>query len=477
MDLQALVLAAGKSTRFHTQQTKLSFPLCGKSMILYPLGLLQQLDIPTTVVIGHQKEAVQQIIQSAGLQAAFCEQKEQKGTGHAVITALPLLSAAHLLVMNGDVPLINQRMIKELIIKHLQSNAAVTFVAAHNADPSLTGYGRVVKTEQSIKIVEPKEFEGDAQTDCCVNAGIYLIRRTSLLQHLPTLIAQAHKRNGEIYLTDLIAAASAVGETVEMSMASFDLIRGVNTMKELWAAEQIKRAELITHWMERGVRFTAAQTVQIDVDVEIGTGTTVGMGAVLLGTTKIGQNCTIEPYAVISNSTLSDGAIVRPHCVISDSHLQQGSIVGPFAHIRGASVIAYQAVIGNFVEVNASTIGAQSKAKHLSYLGNAQVGEQVNIGAGTITCNYDGQYKHTTAIEDGAFIGSNTSIIAPVTIGKHAITAAGSVITEDVPSDALAIARSRQINKPDYAEYLREKRSTKSAKPLENSTITGPSIS
>jgi bifunctional UDP-N-acetylglucosamine pyrophosphorylase/glucosamine-1-phosphate N-acetyltransferase len=455
--LQAIVLAAGKSSRFRTTATKLSFALCGQEMILYPLKLLQSLAMPITLVVGHQKEVLYDIIQRAQLDSvSFVEQPHMRGTGNALECSRHHWAADHILVMNGDMPLIHEQIIKNLIEQHITRNAAITFITAYNIDPSLEGYGRVVKENNKItSIIEARDFKGDYTTHCLVNAGIYLFKRSFLqatIEHLPV-----NPTTGEIYITDLIALANKQEALVATVTVPFDTIRGVNTLKELWTAEHIKRSELIGYWMDHGVRFAAAQNTYIDVDITIGSGTFIGAGAHILKGSRIGRDCHIDTFSTIANSIIHDNVIIHSHSIIRDAEVHSHAQVGPFAHLRNHTVINQKAVVGNFVEITKSSLGAQSKAKHLSYLGNAQIGSGVNIGAGTITCNYDGFTKHTTVIEDNVHIGSNNALVAPIVIGKESITGAGSVITKDVPEGALALARAHQINKEGYAQHLRKR--------------------
>lgn len=454
--LQAVILAAGRSSRFQTGSTKLSFTLCGQEMIVYAAKIFHQLSIPTTLVVGYHQEVIREIIARHELpRITFVEQKEQKGTGHALLCTQSTWHADHIIIMNGDMPLVTQNIIGELIAKHLQDNAAMSFVTAYNGDPSLTGYGKVIKENGSIKIVEARECTHDESSQPCVNAGIYVIKKSFLEKAITELTP--HTDSGELYITDLVEIAQKHGLTVSTTTAPFDDIRGINTLKELWMAEHIKRCEIISGWMSKGVRFSAAQNVHIDLDVSIGSGSFIGAGVMLLKGTRIGKNCHIDAFSFLDNALIHDKVRVLPHTVVSNAELSEGAQVGPFAHIHHGSHIGKNAIIGNFVEVTKSSIGADSKAKHLSYLGMTNVGSHVNIGAGTITCNYNGFTKHPTTIEDHAQIGSNNCLIAPVTIGKNSMTAAGSVITEDVPENALGIARARQENKESYVEKLQQR--------------------
>lgn len=453
-NIQAIILAAGKSTRFNTGKSKLVEKICGQEMILYPTKLLEQLHIPAIIVVGFQKEAVIDTIQKNHQQTVFefVTQETQNGTGHAVQITQKLWSATHILIINGDVPLVTPHIIQELYETHQRTHAAISFVTAHCPDTSL-GYGRVVEQNGKKQIIEAKDFSLDPEEYCCINAGIYLVRRDFLETFIHTL--DTHNAKKELYLTDLVARASEQGLTVNTITAAFDTIRGINNFKELWAAEQVKRAEIISNWMHNGVRFALAQTTHVDLDVSIGSNTTIGTGVQLYAGTRIGKDCIIGDYAIIARSSINDKVTVHPFTVISDSQVETGAQVGPFAHIRNHSTIGSNSVIGNFVETKKTSIGNHTKAKHLSYLGDAKIGDNVNIGAGTITCNHNGVKKNTTIIHDGAYIGTNNSLVAPVIIGKDAYTAAGSTITEHVPAEALAIGRSRQVNKEGYAKKLR----------------------
>ncbi len=452
--IQAVVLAAGKSNRFNTGKTKLIEKICGKEMIVYPLSVLAQMDIATTIVVGFQKEQVLDAITEKNIAVSCIEQEEQLGTGHAIICTRNEWYKDHILIMNGDMPLITQDIIESLYEEHIKTDATISFVIAHHAEP-YHSYGRVINDESGIRIIEAKEVASlKLQEECCINAGLYIVKRSFLESHIKDI--EQSEKTKEFYITDLINIASQAREKVSTVSAPFDRIRGINNLQELWAAEQIKRSELIKYWMEQGVRFAAAQTVHIDLDATIGAGSFIGCSVHIMQGAKIGNNCTIDSFSIIEDSIIEDNVHVLSHSLIIKSTLQSNTQVGPFAHVNQSTVSA-EAIIGNFVEVNRTTIGQKTKAKHLAYLGDATVGERVNIGAGTITCNHNSVKKNKTHIHDNAYIGSNSSLIAPVVVGEGAFTAAGSVITKDVPANALAIARSRQENKLEYAHIVRAK--------------------
>lgn len=457
-NLQAIILAAGKSTRFKTGKSKLLEKICGQEIVLFGVKLLETLHIPTTVVVGFQKEDIINIVQEHSSNVTFVTQDEQNGTGHAVRCTQSRWSADNILIINADVPLVTQDIIQQLYETHQNTHAAVSFITAHNTDSS-EGYGRVVTKDGIISIVESRDFTGNPNEDCCINAGIYMIRREFLERHISHL--EKHENKQEFYLTDLVHIASTNKLPVNMVPAPFDRIRGVNTLKELWAVEQVQRSDLINHWMLNGVRFSVAQNVHIDLNVFVGAGTVIGSGVHLKNNTHVGGNCHIGDFSIIDNSVIAEYAHIHSHSVITDSKIESHAEVGPFAHVREHAILGSGSTIGNFVEIKKSVIGKKTKAKHLSYLGDAHIGENVNIGAGTITCNHNGSKKSVTTIHDDAYIGSNNSLVAPVTIGKSAYTAAGSTITENVPSQALGIGRARQVNKEGYAQKIRDKHAKK----------------
>ncbi len=455
MKLQAIILAAGKSTRFNSDTSKLLTPLCGQELILYPVALFAELKIPITIVIGYQKDAIIELINKKYTAIEYAEQQEHKGTGHAVLSAKNFFHAENILVMNGDMPLVNTAIIDELVQEHTQRKAAVTFVTADNADPSLSGYGRVIKEDNKIEIIEDRHFTGDKTTQYCINAGIYIFKRDFLEKSLDQL--QENKQSRELYITDIIKLANITNNTITTVDVPFDKVRGINTLKELWIAEQIKRAELIEYWMQQGVYFPMAHTVHLDLDVTIGRGTRIGAGVQLLNGTSVGSLCSVEPYCILKNASLNDNVTLYAHSIVTNAEIHAYSQVGPFAHVHSATTIKQSAQIGNFVEISRTTIGQESKAKHLTFLGDATIGSKVNIGAGTITCNYNGVSKHKTVIGDETHIGSNNSLVAPLHIGSAVITGAGSTINHNVPDNALAIARAMQVTKENYAAQLKER--------------------
>ena len=472
--IQAIVLAAGKSTRFNTDRIKLLEKLCGQEIILYVSQLLQRLKISTTFVVGHQAEQLTALIQRKHPTAMFSLQAEQRGTGHALAASRASWQAEHIMVINADMPLITDTILNELIETHFTHDATISLVTSHTENPTLSGYGRVIRENNKIRIIEARDFKGNPADECCINAGIYIFKRSFLQESIDSL--SSSNASGEFYLTDLMQIASEKSKLVNVIQAAFDHVRGVNTLKELWSAEQIKRSELISDLMQKGVRFHAAQAVHVDVNVSIGRGSVISYGAHIINGTVIGTNCIIEPFSIIDNSTLSNNVTIFSHSVVRDSFVESNVQIGPFAHIRQQSSIKEESTIGNFVELKSTTLGVASKAKHLAYLGDSQIGKKVNIGAGTITCNHNGVTKHKTIIDDNAYIGSNSTLVAPIKIGDGAYTAAGSVITEHVPANALAIGRAYQVNKEGYAAKLR-KRYEMEAEALKNSLSANEPLS
>jgi bifunctional UDP-N-acetylglucosamine pyrophosphorylase / glucosamine-1-phosphate N-acetyltransferase len=457
-NVQAVIMAAGRSTRFKRKECKLLSKICGQPMVIFPIKLLRALKIPSIAVLGYQAEEVKNTILSVTPDVEFAIQKEPLGTGDAVISARHLFKKDHILIMNGDVPLLSKELLTDLISQHSASQADLSFVSTDVINP--TGYGRVVENEGKFLIREEKNCSEKEKDISKINAGIYLVKRPVLETFLKSMTK--NPLSGEFYLTDIVAFASKNDFIVKSIFSPFDQVRGVNTLQELWAVEQITRSALIKKFMANGVRFELAQSTHLDLNVEIGSDSFIGTGAHILGTTKIGEGCFISAFTIIENSIIGDCTTIHSHSVIQDSNIGKDAHIGPFARLRSNVTIGDNSRIGNFVEVKGSLVGNKTKIKHLAYIGDTTVGNEVNVGAGTIICNYDGYKKNKTIIEDNVFVGSNNTIIAPVKIGKGAYLAAGSTINKDVPSHALAIARSRQENKENYVEKLKAKRNNSS---------------
>ena len=455
-DIQAVLLAGGMARRFNSGRTKFSEKLCGKELILYPLSLLKSLNISTSIVVGFQADTIKKTVEkNYPNKFSYIEQPIQDGTAHAVQLSKPAWDQQHILIMKADIPLLKKELLENLYKKHTETNAALSFAYAHNNDSSGSFYDKLIKSNDGFCIKTSAELAEETEEDyCCVDGGIYLVSKPFLELYINQI--ERKKQTNEYHLSDLVAIAHQTNQRVSSVSVPFDQIRGISTFQELWAAEQIKRGELIKYWMDKGVRFSAAQTVHMDLDITIGSGSFIGCSAHLIEGTIVGKNCTIGPFSILKNTQIGDNVRIEPYSILHNTKVGNECIIGPFAHLQEETIIGNNCQIGNFVEVKRSTVGDQTKAKHLAYVGDAQIGSHVNIGAGSITCNYDGKEKHTTTINDNAFIGTNNSLVAPVTIGKGAFTAAGSVITNDVPQEALAIARAKQINKEGYARKFTE---------------------
>jgi len=455
LNTRAVVLAAGKSTRFKTKKSKLLFNICGQSMIAYPLKALEALEIPITLILGYQAEEVTKEVEHTGIaDVTTVIQEQQLGTGHAVACSQSTWDKEDILILYGDMPLLTKELIHQLITEHKARNTTISFCTAYVIDPH--GYGRVLEHEGKFEIIEEKDCTtSDQRSINRINAGVYVMKKAFLDEYITKLGKSSV--TGEVYLPELIKiACNTPGLSVHAISVPYDNVRGVNTLQELWGVEQIKRSEFIKYWMGRGVRFELAQSIHIDINVQIGAGSFIGTGVHLLGSTIIGEECFVGAFTIIEDTIIGDGSNIHSHSVVQHSTIGTNVHVGPFARLRQNVALGNDVTIGNFVEIKNSSFGDQSQTKHLSYIGDAHVGSQVNIGAGTITCNYDGVNKNPTIIEDNVFIGSNNTLIAPITIEKGSYTAAGSTITDDVPADTLAIARSKQINKVGYAKKMHE---------------------
>ena len=452
-----MILAAGKGTRMKSAVPKVLHEAAGFSLLEYVLRAADPLAPSTTVVVvGYFAERVKDAF-GKRLGLRFALQDPQLGTGHALMQAEPHLQGATgtVVLLYGDVPLLRPATLRALVDTHVARGAAATVVTARVGDPH--GYGRIVREGGRIAaIVEEKDATPAERAIDEINSGIYAFDLAPLFEALRTL--QPANAQGEYYLTDLVRMYRQRGLPVEtVSVDDAREITGVNSRKELAAVTAILNAAKTEALMAAGVTIVDPATTWIGADVVVGADTVIHPNVYLEGRTRVGSNCVINASVRIVDSTIDDGVVINNFCVITESHIRTGARVGPFAHIRPQSDVGESAHIGNFTELKKATIGKGSKANHLSYLGDATIGEHVNVGAGTITCNYDGTSKHQTVIEDGAFIGSDTQLVAPVRVGKGAYVAAGSSIVEDVPPGALGIARGKQVNKPGWAERKKKR--------------------
>ena len=449
-------MAAGKGTRLKSKHPKVLHEVGGKPLLAHVIAAASRVVSPEHVyaIIGHEAERVREAVRATGVH--FVRQEPQRGTGHALMCAAPSLAAYdHVIVLSGDAPLIKPQTISRLLDFHLQKKAAMTILSATLDDP--TGYGRVIrkaKGDEVQAIVEEKSCTLAQRKIKEINSGFYAFSVKALFDNIERLTtANAH---GEYYLTDMAAVLRKGKQRVAViPTGNASEILGSNTRAELVDLDRTFRREKALSLMAAGATIFYPETCVIDADVEIGADTVVEPFVQLLGRTKIGSDCRIRSYSVIQSSEIGDGVLIRPGCVLDNSRVRNGALLGPYSHLRPGSDIGEGAHVGNFVETKKVKLGKGSKANHLTYLGDAEIGAGVNIGAGTITCNYDGVHKHTTVIEDGVFVGSDSTLVAPVKLGKGSYVAAASCITDDVPEDSLAIGRSRQIVKESWAKQKR----------------------
>jgi bifunctional UDP-N-acetylglucosamine pyrophosphorylase/glucosamine-1-phosphate N-acetyltransferase len=444
--LHIVILAAGKGTRMKSARAKVLHRVAGLPMIDYVLATARALGPRSiTVVVGHEAATVQTALSEYG-DVSFVVQEPQLGTGHALLITEPALRNATgtLLLLYGDVPLLSARTLKLLQEHHESKGAAATLITAELDNPH--GYGRIVRSDGSIsRIVEERDASPAEREIREINSGIYAFALQGLFDAL-RLIAPENAQN-EYYLPDLVAIFRGQKRGVEtVPVASAAEIRGINSRRELAEVSSIVRQHKTGELMDAGVTIEDPATAYIDRDVIIGRDTIIHPGVSIEGRTTIGRGCEIHSGARIVDSTLDDGVTVLNHCVIVEARIGHGVRVGPFAHLRKDTDLRANAKVGNFVELKNTVLGAGSKAMHLAYLGDATIGEKVNVGAGTITCNYDGVAKHQTVIADGAFIGSDTQLVAPVTVGPGAYVGSGTTVREDVPAKALAVSAGRQRN-------------------------------
>jgi bifunctional UDP-N-acetylglucosamine pyrophosphorylase/glucosamine-1-phosphate N-acetyltransferase len=456
----AIILAAGLGKRMRSRLSKVLHSVAGKPMIRYTLELAEALEADRTLVVaGHRIEQVRALLDGE-IQDGKIEMVVQdplSGTGHAVQMTRPLLAHYHgtVMILNGDHPLLRVETASALLQAHREHEAIITLLTAHLENPK--GYGRILRGPegQVIGIVEERDATLDQQRITEINTGVYVAQADPLFELLNEV--KPDNAQGEYYLTDTVRlAVQKKIRVLAVTATDSNEALGINTRADLAKAERIIRRRTADKLMVQGVTLLDPENTRIDDNVVIGQDTVIYPWTLIEGRTQIGEDCVIASHVRITNSQLGRGVVVQDHSVITESVLEDQVTVGPFAHLRPGTLLRRKAKIGNFVEVKKSEIGEGSKANHLAYLGDAIVGKGVNIGAGSITCNYDGVKKSQTIIEDDVFVGSDTQFIAPVRVGRGATIAAGSTITQDVPPGSLAIGRARQVNKKGWSKKQKQ---------------------
>jgi len=457
------IMAAGKGTRLKSQIPKVLHEVGGKPLLEHVIRAAATVVRASDVyaIIGYEADRVREAVRHTGIN--FVLQAEQRGTGHALMMAADALAAYdHVIVLSGDAPMITAATIDSLRDFHLRERAAMTLLSADLVNP--TGYGRVLHKKPASpevrEIVEEKGASPAQKKIREINSGFYVFDVKALYSNIGQL--STDNPHAEYYLTDMAQVLRRLDKrVVAFATGTPNEVLGGNTRAELAAIDQQMRMSKCRELMNDGVSIFYPETCVIDAEVEIAPDTVIEPYVQLLGNTKVGARCTVRSYSVIRDSAIGDNVMVRPGCIMEKAKIGVGAIIGPYSHLRPESDIADGAHVGNFVETKKIKLGKGSKANHLTYLGDAEIGAGVNIGAGTITCNYDGVHKHKTVIDDEVFIGSDSTLVAPVRIGKRAYVGAASCITEDVPEDSLAIGRGRQVVKEGWARQKREQRTQK----------------
>lgn len=456
--LLALILAAGEGTRFKSERTKVLHPILGKSMLQLGLDCVRKLKPERIyIVVGHQKSEVEKEIISP--EVSFIYQRKQLGTAQAVKEAQPLLEREKdkdVLVIYGDVPLLTAATLKALLSHHRRGENCLTLMSAELENPK--GFGRLIRSGNNLeKIVEERDATPAQRRIKEVNAGVYIFKVKDLLQDLPKV--SNLNRKGEYYLTDIVEIFARQKKKIDVYKTSrAEEVAGINSRLELAKAAEVLRMKKIEQLSEKGVTVFDPQTTWIDLDVKIGRDTIIYTSVVVEGASEIGHSCKLYPFVHLVNTRVGNRVKILTSSMLEDCIIEDDAQVGPFTHLRPKTIIRKGAKVGNFVEMKDTDFGPKSKAGHLTYLGDCKVEDKVNIGAGTITCNYDGRKKHKTHIETEAFIGSGSELVAPVRIGKKAYVGAGSTITKNVKPESLAVERSRQIERPAWAKKRKKKK-------------------
>jgi len=452
-NLDVVIMAAGQGTRMKSSTVKILHRAAGRPIIEYVLDLANSLtDQPPIMIVGHQRDRVQEAV---GNRARFAVQEEQLGTGHAVLQAAASSNARRVLILSGDVPLTREETLRRMIEEHERSRNALTVLTMKLDDPAM--YGRVVRDASGAvaRIVEAKDASPNEKAIGEVNAGIYVFEAEHLFDNLRNL--SSANAQGEYYLTDLIAVLRNGGHRVGAVVVDDPIeAAGVNSRSDLALVEAEIQRRVVANLMKEGVTFRNPATVVIDSTVTIGNDTVVYPFVTLEGKTRIGTGCVVEPGVHLVDVVVGNDVHLKTGTVAEGAQIDDEAAVGPYAHLRPGSKLGRHVKVGNFVETKKAVFGDGAKASHLSYIGDAEIGADVNIGAGTITCNYDGLNKHKTVLEDGVFIGSDSQLVAPVRVGKGAYVGAGSTITKDVPPDSLALSRTPQKVVEGWAARKRE---------------------
>lgn len=468
--LGVIIMAAGLGKRMKSALAKVLHPVGGRPMVMYVLDIACSLaEQGVAVVVGHQGAEVRKVVEAVGDQVAVAEQTKQLGTGHAVLQARPVFSGgshrkpSRYVILNGDTPLLTEATVRELLAMHDAQGAAVTLLTAVLDDAS--GYGRVIRRRRDEwlqgaadnavqSIVEDKDASEAERAVREINVGTYVVDGEFLFPALDTL--DPRNAQGEYYLTDIVQMAVQQGRTVSaLRLRDIDEGLGINSRVQLAEAEGVIRRRIRERWLEAGVTMRDPASTWIDAEVTIGRDTVLYPNVTLEGRTAIGESVVVHSGARITDCAIGDRVEILDHCILRESQVEEDCHLGPFVHLRPGVIARRKAKVGNFVEMKKTELGEGSKANHLSYLGDATIGSGVNIGAGTITCNYDGYKKFHTVVGDGVFIGSDVQLVAPVTVGQGSIIAAGATVTQDVPKDALVIARVPQVTREGWAARRR----------------------
>lgn len=467
--LAVVIMAAGLGKRMKSSLAKVLHPVAGRPMVLYVLDIACRLaEQGVAVVVGHQGAEVRKVVEAVGGQVAVAEQARQLGTGHAVLQTRPVFDRlprrpSRYVILNGDTPLLTETTVRELLAVHDAQRAAVTLLTSVLDDA--TGYGRVIRRRRDEwlqgaadnavqSIVEEKDASPDERLVREINVGTYIVDGDFLFAALDKL--DPRNAQGEYYLTDIVQMAVQQGRTISaLRLRDIDEGLGINSRVQLAEAERVIRRRIRERWLDAGVTMRDPASTWIDADVTIGRDTLLYPNVTLEGRTVIGEETVVHSGSRISDCIIGNRVEILDHCVLRESQVEDECHLGPFAHLRPGATMRRKAKVGNFVEMKKVDLGEGSKANHLSYLGDAHIGKAVNIGAGTITCNYDGYKKFQTVVGDGVFIGSDVQLVAPVTIGRGSVIAAGATVTQDVPPDALVISRVPQVTREGWAARRR----------------------